>query len=236
VCKHTFVEVVIPLKSKYNMNNTNMTEQHPILQDLHWRYATKQFDASKKIEAKNITILADVVRLAPSSYGLQPLKLLIITDPSIRTRLQEASYNQSQLTTASHIFVICANENVTEKHIDYHIDNTLTIRGGDETKLQHYGEFLKKSMSKLSAEEQLNWTSKQAYIALGHLLHACAQLRIDATPMEGFEPDKYIDILQLNSKKLKPILTIPLGYRSENDHHQNSAKVRIPAADFIDWY
>lgn len=218
------------------MNNDQDDKHHPIIQDLHWRYATKKFDASKKIDADTINLLADVVRLAPSSYGLQPLKLLIVTDPTIRIDLQNASYNQSQLSTASHVFIICAHEDVTEQHIDYHIDNTLNIRGGDAIKLEHYGAFLKNTLSKLTKEEQLVWTSKQAYIALGHLLHACAQLRIDATPMEGFEPEKYSDILQLSSKKLRPILTIPLGYRSEDDHHAKSAKVRIPTADFVEWY
>lgn len=206
-----------------------------IIEDLQWRYATKRFDSSKQISRENLNTLIEVVRLAPSSYGMQPIKLFVIENKDLREKLRAESYDQSQITDASHLFILCSNLEVGSTQIEEHIAITSEIRGGDPEKLVKYGEFMKKTFSKLTTDEHLIWSSKQAYIALGHLLHACAQLRIDATPMEGFKPEGYDQILGLSQNNWKAILAIPVGYRTEDDHHQFTAKVRKTVDNFVEF-
>jgi nitroreductase len=205
-----------------------------IIDDMNWRYATKKFDKSKKISPEQFETLLEVLRLAPSSYGLQPLHYLVIENPEIRQKLRLKSWNQAQVTDASHLIVMCSFADLSPEHIDSHVQNAAKIKGVDVSELAGYGDFVKKEIAKLSREEISTWNSKQAYIALGHVLHACAQMRIDALPMEGFEPAAYDEILQLSSRNLKATLVCAIGYRSEDDAAQHGKKVRKELADLVE--
>jgi len=199
-----------------------------IINDLEWRYATKKFDATKKISSKDLNTLLDVLRYTPSSYGMQPLKFLVITNSELRVKLQNASFNQAQVAEASHLIVICAHLETSANHIDEMTELMSTIRSIDIDKLKGFNNYVKSALKDLSTQEMLLWNSNQAYIALGMFLSACARLRIDSTPMEGFEPDKYDELLGLHQQGLTAILACPIGYRSEEDHYSKLEKVRKP--------
>lgn len=203
-----------------------MSKNKEIIEAINWRYATKKFDPTKKICSEDLETLKEVLRLTPSSYGLQPWKFLIIEDPELRKELRVHSWGQSQVTDASHLFVLCTYLRTTEEQVDQHVENTALTRGVNKETLAGYGNFVKKKMSELSDEDMKFWNIKQAYIALGHLLSACATLKIDATPMEGFEPDKYNELLGLNERGLNATLVCPVGYRSADDQAQFNLKVR----------
>lgn len=196
------------------------------IEDLNWRYATKKFDPTKKISDADLNTLLEVLRLSPSSYGLQPLKFLIVENKELREKLREKSWDQAQVTDASHFIILCSYLDIHDGHIDKHIENTALTREGDPENFVAYSNFMKASINKLSPEEKKVWNSKQAYIALGHLLHSCAQMRIDSVPMEGFEADGYDEILNLKAQNLHAVLACPIGYRSEEDGNQHLKKVR----------
>jgi nitroreductase len=205
------------------------------LENLNWRYATKKFDAIKKISDADLNTLLEVVNLAPSSYGLQPLKVLVIENKEIREKLKEKSWNQAQVTDASHLLVLCSYLKFEEKHINDHIENTASIREMDAALLKGYGDFMKNAIGNLSDEQQKNWNSKQTYIALGHLLDACAEMRIDSVPMEGFDPVGYDEILHLTAQNLHASLVCPIGYRSEEDATQHQKKVRKDLQSLVEF-
>jgi len=199
-----------------------------LLENLKWRYATKKFDASKKIEQKDIEILKESVQLSVSSYGLQLYKVLIITNDELKLQLKEAAWNQSQLTDASHIFVFCNYTERKNEHIDEYIRATSETQNTPLEKLEGYGDFIKQSLSAKPIEEWQNWSEKQTYLALSNLLVACAELKIDSCPMEGFEPEKFNQILGLDQNGLNAAIIAPVGYRSTEDHTQFRQKVRKP--------
>jgi len=206
-----------------------------IIEDLNWRYATKKYDPTKKISNEDLNTLLEVLRLAPSSFGLQPLKFLLIENKEIRVKLKEKSQGQSQITDASHLIVFCANLAINDQHVDQHMENTATKRGIPTENLDLFSEHIKKSIQKMDDDKHLNWTSKQAYIALGLLLYACAQMRIDSTPMEGFDSDGYDEILDLKSKNLHATLVFPIGYRAEDDKYHKLSKVRKDHSDLFEF-
>lgn len=210
-----------------------MEHQH-ILEALNWRYATKKFDSSKKISPKDLETIKEVLRLTPSSYGLQPWKFLLIENQALRQQLREKSWGQSQVTDASHLIVFCSYLDLKEEHIDDHIANTSVTRNQDIENLAGYGNFVKKTLSNLSPTDISTWSSKQLYIALGQLMLACAEMKIDATPMEGFEPAGYDEILGLKAKNLHATLVCPIGYRHLEDGAQFHKKVRKTTEDVFE--
>lgn len=205
-----------------------------IIEDLNWRYATKKFDPKKKISTEDLKTIKESLRLVPSSYGLQPLKYLFIEDLNLRQQLKEKSFNQSQITDASHLLVICALSEIKEEFIDSHIQNMANIRSVSIDSISGFGSYMKKEIIPMEKEKVAEWNAKQAYIALGQLLHTCATLRIDATPMEGFQKEAYDEILNLKSHGLQSVLVCPLGYRSEEDSNQFLRKVRRSKEDLFE--
>ena len=198
------------------------------IENQKWRYATKKFDATKKIATKDLETLKEAIQLSTSSYGLQPYKVLIIENPELRAKLQPASWGQTQIVDASHLLVFANSVDVTENEIDKYVANMANTRGLQIEDLKPYSDFMKSKLIPLSAENKAIWTSKQTYLALGNLLNAAAELKIDVTPMEGFEPEKYNEILGLNTLGLNASLVATLGYRHEEDATQHYAKVRKP--------
>jgi nitroreductase len=206
-----------------------------IIDNLNWRYATKKFDSSKKVSNENLDTLLEVLRLTPSSYGLQPYTFLVIENKEIREKLKEKSGGQTQVTDASHLIVLCSYLDISDRHIDAHVANTANARGLEAETLKGFGDFMKKTINQLDADKKQIWNSKQAYIALGQLMHACADMKIDATPMEGFDPAGYDEVLGLTAKNLHATLVCPIGYRSEEDANQHFKKVRKSREDLIEF-
>lgn len=197
-----------------------------LIKNLEWRYATKKFDSSKKVSSENLELIKKTIQLSPSSYGLQLYKVLIIESNEIRRKLKPASYGQSQITEASHLIVFCNYSVVTEKHIDEYFVLKSQIEKIDILEYKDYSEFIKADINNKSQIEKDKWTSNQTYLALGNLLNACAELKIDACPMEGFDAKEYNKILKLDEQGLNTSVIATIGYRSANDSSQNAKKVR----------
>jgi nitroreductase len=196
------------------------------LEDQNWRYATKKFDATRKVSASDLKILKEAIRLTASSFGLQPYKVIIVETENLRAQLQPAAWGQSQITDASHLFVFANITDFGNEQIDDAIENLTKTRGLPADALNGYGDFMKSKISTLPLESKNTWASKQTYLALGNLLNAAASLKIDVTPMEGFEPEKFNAILGLDKLGLNASLVATVGYRSEDDATQHYAKVR----------
>ena len=201
---------------------------HEILNDLNWRYATKRFDPSQKLDSATLYIIQEALRLAPSSYGLQAVKYLFIESPELREELMGASFGQRPVVDASHLLVLCAYREVHPVHIDEFASNVARTRSLHENAVEGYANFMKTSITSRSPEETRSWTSRQVYIALGQLLTVCAQLRVDALPMEGFNREAYGEILGLEAKNLTAVLVCPIGFRHPEDPSQFQSKIRKP--------
>jgi nitroreductase len=206
-----------------------------IIEDLNWRYATKKFDPTKKMSQEQLDTILEVLRLTPTSYGLQPFKFLVVENVEIREKLKEKSWGQSQVTDASHLIILCSYLDLTEIHIDDHIENTVNMRQLEHTTLTGYSNFMKSTINKLESLTKQEWNKKQVYIALGLLINACAKLRIDLTPMEGFDIDSVDDILHLKERNLTATILCPIGFRSEDDTTQHLKKVRKSHEDLVEF-
>ena len=205
-----------------------------IIDDLNWRYATKKYDPEKKISSADFDIICQSLRLVPSSYGLQPVKYIVVNDKSMREKLLPLAYNQPQITDASHLIVICSYRNISPNMVGEHLSLMSETRNIPLEDLSKFGENMDASFAKLSAEELCEWTAKQAYISLGHIMHTCANLRIDATPMEGFNKTSFDEALDLTSKNLQSVLLLAVGYRSSEDNLARLAKVRKSTEDLFE--
>ncbi|MDB2494730.1 NAD(P)H-dependent oxidoreductase [Flavobacteriaceae bacterium] len=197
-----------------------------ILKKLEWRYATKKFDATKKVSSKKITILKEAFNLTATSYGLQPLKLVVISNPKIIKDLVPLSYNQGQVGNASHIFVICIETSIDAKFIKKYFDLVNKTRNTSRDILKSYEDYLIDNFSKKTDEEITIWAAKQAYLTMGNLLTVCAVEEIDACPIEGFQPDQYDSYLNLSAKGLQSVLVMAVGHRSVDDAFSELKKVR----------
>lgn len=197
-----------------------------LINNLEWRYATKKFDTSKKVSAESLELIKKAIQLSASSYGLQLYKILFIEDKELREKLKSASFGQSQITEASHLVVFCNYSIVTEKHVDEYFLLKSQIEQVDISNFKDYSDFIKTDVRSKSEIEKQKWTSNQTYLALGNLLNACAELKIDACPMEGFEREKYNNILGLQKQGLNTSVIATIGYRSDNDTSQHTPKVR----------
>lgn len=196
------------------------------LTNQNWRYATKKFDASKKISTEDLNTLKEAIRLSSSSYGLQPYKVIFVENPELRAKIQPAAWGQSQIVDASHLIVFANITNFGNAEIDNALNNFTSTRGLPSDALNGYGDFMKSKISNLPVEARNTWTSKQTYLALGNLLNAAAELKIDVTPMEGFEPALVNEILGLEKLGLNASLIATIGYRHEGDETQHYKKVR----------
>lgn len=196
------------------------------LENQNWRYATKKFDATKKISAADLAFLKEAIRLSTSSYGLQPYKVFIVENPELRAKLVAASYGQAQVADASHLLVFANELNFGAAGIDQFTSTICKTRELPLEAIQGYVDYMKGNITGLPEEVRNIWTSKQTYLALGNLLNAAAELKIDVTPMEGFIPAQVNEILGLDKLGLNASLLAPIGYRHEEDATQHYKKVR----------
>ena len=213
-----------------------MTNLNPpqLLEALKWRYATKVFDATKKIPNDVWDALKQALVLTPTSYGLQPYKFLVIESPAKRAELLPHSWGQKQVVDASHFIVFTAQMKVTEAHVDKLIKHTSHIRNLPPDFLNNYrgmmlGDLVSGPRSKIAHE----WATRQAYIALGNLMTCAAILGVDACPMEGFVPAEYDRVLGLNGSDYASVVCCALGYRSANDKYADLAKVRYEPTELL---
>jgi len=192
----------------------------------NWRYATKKFDSTKKITTEDLNTLKEAIRLSSSSYGLQPYKIFIVENPELRAKIQLAAWNQSQVTDASHLIVFANQKTIIDSEIDTFFKKMSETREIPLEALAGYQGFMKGKINQLSDDAVNIWNSKQTYLALGNLLNAAAELKIDVTPMEGFDPAQVNEILGLNELGLNTSLMATIGYRHEEDATQHLKKVR----------
>lgn len=204
-------------------------DRSQLLEQLNWRYATKQFDPNRKINAQDWATLEDVLQLTPSSGGLQPWKFIVVTDPAVRERLRPASYSQPQITDASHLVAFASRNNFSEADVDAHIQNVAKLQGIPlESLAQLRGMLVGGIVTSRDEAARDAWARNQTYIALGNLLAAAALLGIDACPMEGFDRAQYDEILGLKAKGYSSAVVATLGYRLPTDKYATGLKVRFP--------
>lgn len=204
-----------------------------LLDKLNWRYAAKAMNGKKVAEDK-IEHILEAARLAPTSSGLQPFEIIVVKNQKIKEQIRPVAWNQSVITDCSHLLVFAAWDTYTAERINYMFDLTNEIRGFKNEGWENYRQMLLDSYPQKSAEENFNHAAKQAYIAFSHSIIAAAYEGVDATPLEGFEPDAVDKILGLREKGLRSAVLLPIGYRDESeDWLVNLKKVRKPMKDLV---
>lgn len=202
--------------------------------DLKWRYATKKMDPSKAVPAEKLEKILEAIELAPTSSGLQPFEVLVVTNDELRQKIKPVAWNQEQITDGSHLLVFAAWDNYSEARVDAVTDQMADERGGRSELLDGYYTNLKNMYLPRDAQVNYEHAARQAYIALGFALAAAAEQKVDSTPMEGFDPEAVDEILGLKERGLRSVILLPLGYRAEEgDWLVNLKKVRRPRDQFI---
>jgi nitroreductase/dihydropteridine reductase len=204
-----------------------------IIKALEWRYATKKFDSEAIISDEKIELLKNAFNLTASSYGLQPVKLLIVNNKSIQNELVPLSSNQKQVGQASHLCVFCVETTIDEAYIRAFFDRIISINNTPDAVLSPFRSSVISSFESKSDDDIFKWGAKQAYLAMGNMLTVCATQGIDACPMEGFDPEQYDRYFKLNAQGLRSVLVMPIGYRAEDDMFSTMHKVRKPLEDSI---
>jgi nitroreductase len=204
-----------------------------IVRQLNWRYATKRFDANRKVQAPDWKTLEQALVLSPSSYGLQPWKFFVVDDPAVRAKLREVAWNQSQVTDASHLVVFAVKREFTAADVDRFVERIAAVRGQTVESLADYRAAMLGSVNR-PAEQVRNWAQRQVYLALGNLLNTAAMLGVDACPMEGFDNAKVDQILGLADKGYHALAFAAVGYRSADDQYAKLPKVRFAAEEVIE--
>lgn len=203
-----------------------------VLKQLHWRYAVKKFDPSKKIDAKDWDVLAESLRLSPSSYGLQPWKFIVVQNADVLVQLKSLSWGQSQVTDCSHYVVLATKHKLDEEHIDKHVLKTADIRKIDVKTLTGYKNVMVGDLLKGPRNQTIeHWAQRQVYIAMGFIMETAAMLGIDSCPMEGLDPKGYDKVLGLESSGFCTVAAVACGYRHPEDKYQNIPKVRFDRED-----
>ncbi|MFW6730374.1 MAG: NAD(P)H-dependent oxidoreductase [Synechococcus sp.] len=206
-----------------------------LLEALRWRYATKAFDAGRSIPDDLWQTLEDTLVLTPSSYGLQPWRFLVIRDAALKAELRPHSWNQSQITDASHLVVLLSRRHIDGRDLDRLIEATASSRGLDPTTLAGYRQMMAKDLVDGPRSATIErWASNQVYIALGNLMTAAALLGIDTCPIEGFSPPDYDRLLGLDDSDYRSCVVCACGYRSSEDRYAGLAKVRFDRSELIE--
>ncbi len=203
---------------------------------IEWRASIKLFDPQKKLSNPQLQTLLNALHLSPSSFGLQPWRFLVIENAELRQKLREKSWNQTQITDASHLIVLCRLDKMSESHINHYLDTIAISRQSSRESVDGYGNLIKGFVSAQSEDQQAAWMEKQVYIALGTLLTVAAVEGIDACPIEGFEKTAYDELLQLKEKGLRSCVVCAVGFRHEDDTYGKAKKVRFPFSDIIQHY
>jgi hypothetical protein len=203
------------------------------LEKLQWRYATKRFDSTKILSKEKLNILKETFNLTATSYGLQPLKLVVVSNNDMKAQLMPITFNQPQVRDASHVLILCIERNIDVKFIVNHFKRVEAERKTPRKILDPFESALISNFSEKKTPEIRQWMTNQLYLTLGALLTVCAIENIDACPIEGFEPKKYDELLGLDKKGLESLIVLPVGYRDESDFFINLKKVRRGVDELI---
>ncbi|MEK6899128.1 MAG: NAD(P)H-dependent oxidoreductase [Nanoarchaeota archaeon] len=203
-----------------------------IIDSLHWRYATKKF-SDRKISHEDLQLLKEATRLTASSYGLQPFKVIHVKNEELRKKVSQVAWNQPQITEASDLFIFAAKTNLSSKDIEEYINLIASTRNIEKENLDGFKNMMLGFEQGMSTESKTIWSQKQAYIALGNLLTTSALTKIDACPMEGFDPQQVTQVLNLDKEHLLATVICTLGYRSNEDSSASYKKVRVPEKEFF---
>ena len=205
-----------------------------LLNKLEWRYACKKMDPTKVVPQDKVDRIVEAARLAPTSSGLQPFEIIVVTNPAVREQIKPKAWGQAQITDGSHLLVFAAWDNYTAERINMMFDLTNAERGSTNEGWENYRQMLLKNYPARTPEVNFEHAARQAYIGLGAALIAAAFEEVDATPMEGFDPQAIDEILGLGARGLRSVVLVPLGYRAaEGDWLANLKKVRRPAEQFV---
>jgi len=203
-----------------------------IIEVLNWRHASKRMNGTK-VSSEKINEILEAIRLSASSFGLQPYRIIVIENEDVKKKLQAFSINP-QISECSHLLIFAVIETITEKYIEEYINRIIKIRGVSPESLNPINNKLKTHFSNLSTEDSFNWSAKQAYIGLGTALIAASNLKVDSSPMEGFNPVGFDEVLELKEKGLKSVVLLGLGYRDEaNDFLSKAKKVRLQKEELV---
>lgn len=212
----------------------NPTPPQTVLDALHWRYATKKFDPARLIPTPTWSALEQALMLSPSSFGLQPWKFLVITDPATRQRLVPISWGQTQPVDCSHFVVLAVRRGLGTAEVDRYIRRIVEVRGGTAEALTGYRNMMLGSLDKARAAGSLDtWQTHQVYIALGQFMTSAALMGVDTCPMEGIEPGSYDEVLGLRATGFSTVVACAAGYRAEDDRYAQLRKVRFEVSEVI---
>ncbi|MDF1516304.1 MAG: NAD(P)H-dependent oxidoreductase [Lutibacter sp.] len=204
-----------------------------IISSLEWRYATKKFDPSKKLNIQQIETLKKAFNLTPTSFGLQPIKMIVIENKELQEKFVKHCYYQRQVADASHLLVLCIENDTTTEDINAYFDLEKEIRGTSEEVISKFRNQLVEMYKNQTLEEKQLSAKYQTYIAVGNLMTVCAVEKIDNCPMEGFVPEKIDELLNLSAQNLKSILLLPVGFRADDDLMSTMKKVRKPISETV---
>lgn len=221
-----FFEIIIGLFLQ-KINDMNSIES------LQWRYAVKKFDDTKIISEEKINILKETFNLTATSYGLQPIKLVIIKNKDLQKSLVPHSWNQEQVAQASHLLIICTQNIIDKNSVEQYFKMVKEVRNTPDEILAPFKSYLSDTISQKTTQEIKTWAKNQAYLALGNLLTVCAFEKIDSCPMEGFIPEKYDEVLGLQEQQLSAVLVLPVGFRAEDDFMKDLKKVRKNISEMV---
>lgn len=200
---------------------------------LKWRYAVKKFDSQKLLTTSQIETLKEAFNLTATSYGLQPVTLVILQNKDLQKELVAHSWNQPQVLEASHVLVFCVPKKYSKEEANKYFELVKKVRNTPDSILNPFKEFLGSEIDKKTQEELFAWNKNQAYLAMGNLLTVCALEQIDACPMEGFTSEKYDKVLKLNEQNLSSVLVMPVGFRAEDDYMKDLKKVRKQVSEVV---
>ncbi|MBF2064815.1 MAG: NAD(P)H-dependent oxidoreductase [Calothrix sp. C42_A2020_038] len=207
-----------------------------VLQQLKWRYATKKFDANKKIPDDVWKVLEQSLVLAPSSFGLQPWKFFVVQNPEIRHQLLPHSWGQTQVVDASHLVVFAIKKDVDAAYVDRYVARMAEVQQVPVENLEKFAGVVKGFMEKPPYPLDLNeWSTRQVYIALAQFMTTAAMLSVDTCPMEGFIPSKYDEVLGLPAQGYSAVVVCPAGYRSADDKSAERPKIRFETQDVVQY-
>jgi nitroreductase len=207
-----------------------------VLDCLRWRYATKRFDSTKKIPLDTWSVLEEALRLAPSSFGLQPWKFLVVRDEEIRARLVPVSWNPKQVVDASHLVVFTVKDPLSVEDVRKHMERSAMVRGVPMETLEGFAKVVESFITAPPYPIDLGeWASRQVYIALGIFMQSAALLGIDTCPMEGIDPAAYDQILGLQGSGYRTLAACPAGYRHSEDIYASTPKVRYPKEQILEY-
>ena len=216
-------------------NTAEITRIDPssIIASLNWRSAIKKFDPEKKLSESDLETLIEAANLAPSSGGLQPFQLIVVSDPELKAKLQPVSYGQPQVVDCSHLFIFAAKTAIDMQLVEDYVQRMAEVRNVDPAALGGVKQSMGGFIGAMSDDQKIGWAARQAYISLGFVISAAAAMRIDTCPMEGFSPQQYVEILGLEEKGLMPFALLTVGYRGEGDPFADLPKVRKKKSDFV---